>query len=129
MGGTYLIRHLTISLFWSSPGIAPVEVDAVVALPAAAPSCLAEAVLTLSPASQLGGRGTVLWLHGAALSGDIRQHSPLGGPCQGAGRHGMLQSGSACAVLGGPPGFRNGLWRLLWKSKSSPSRAALGVTL
>ena len=29
MGGTYLIRHFTISLFWSSSGIEPVEVDEV----------------------------------------------------------------------------------------------------
>lgn len=71
MGGTYLIRHLTMLLFWSSLGIRPVEVDAAVALPAAAPGRLAEAALALSPVSQLGGRGTVSWLHGAALSGDI----------------------------------------------------------
>jgi len=78
MGGTHLIRHLTIPLFCSSPGIAPAEMGAAADLPAAAPGHLAEAMLALSPTSQLRGRGTVSWLHGAALPRDIRQRSSPG---------------------------------------------------
>lgn len=71
MGGTYLIRHFTVLLFWSSPGTVPTEVDAAVALPATAPGRLAEAVLVVSLTSQLGGRGAVSWLHFPGTSDSV----------------------------------------------------------
>lgn len=120
MGGTYLIRHFTVSLFWNSPGIAPTEVDAVVALPAAAPGRLAEAALALSPASQLGGRGT-------SLFGDIPQRSPLGGTVC-AGRQPAAEQLSLCCPQR-TPGVRRWTAEAAVGEQVSPSHAALEVTL
>lgn len=98
-----------------------------VALPAAAPGCLAEAVPAGSPGSQLGGRGTVSWLCGTALSRDIRQPSPPGGTVGVGVRDGAACCGTVRPVLPSEgPCLRASLWRQPWKSKCPQAVLPLG---
>lgn len=96
MGDTYLIRHFAIPLFWSSPRIAPAEVDAVVALPV--PSI---------PAQWQGHCVVASWCS------TFRGHQPCwcGVPDSRA-----LQSAQPLLSLESL-GAENGLWRLPEKSR------------
>lgn len=96
MGDTYLIRHFTIPLLWSSPRVAPRRW--MLWWPC------------LSPASLLSVRSTMSWLHGAALFGDTGR-ATLGVPNSRA-----LQSAQPLLSLGSP-GAENRLWRLPGKSR------------
>lgn len=79
MGGTYLIRHFTIPLFWSSSGMQPVEVDA-----AAPGHCAAEGLCCtwLLPSGHVCNRFLAATVPRSEQSPESLNNTALGRKCK-----------------------------------------------